>query len=158
MTILWIGQAALQQLEALAAQTFPLETGGILVGYVADSGDVVVQDTVGPGPKAIHDRFHFAPDHDWQCQQLDALYERSSGVSVYLGDWHTHPNGRPKMSWMDKRTLARIAVSPPARCTNPVMLIGGGGDQEWRWGCFRYEHPRLLGMSCSVEETSIQTY
>lgn len=158
MTILWIGQTALQQLETLAAQTFPRETGGILVGYVADSGEIVVQEIIGSGPKATHERYRFAPDHGWQCQQLDALYERSGGVSVYLGDWHTHPNGHPKMSWMDKRTLARIAASAPARCPNPVMLIGGGAELEWSWGCYRYVYPRFLGVSCAVEEVSTRIY
>src|SRR3546814_16884446 len=77
--ILWISNVALGAMVAEADRKFPLETGGILVGYFAENGDPVVCAAIGPGPHAIHWRKRFTPDHAWQCTQLDEIYEQSSG-------------------------------------------------------------------------------
>src|SRR3546814_3430816 len=61
--ILWISNVALGAMVAEADRKFPLETGGILVGYFAENGDPVVCAAIGPGPHAIHWRKRFTPDH-----------------------------------------------------------------------------------------------
>ena len=147
MSTLWINSSTLRKLQILAERDFPVETGGVLVGYFADNGEVVVKDVVGPGPNAKHRRFSFVPDHAWQCQRLDEIYQSSAGIAVYLGDWHTHPDGCPKMSWADKRTLHRIASYSQARTSVPIMVIGGGGPHDWKWNCFQYQSSRIWGLS-----------
>lgn len=42
----------------------PWETGGMLMGYVADNGDYVVTQLIGPGPNAKHSRYRFLPDNE----------------------------------------------------------------------------------------------
>lgn len=158
MKTLWINSASARELQVYAEHDFPVETGGILVGYFAENGDIVVKNIVGPGPNAKHERFSFVPDHTWQCGQLDMLYERSAGIDVYLGDWHTHPNGSPKMSWADRRTLRRIASHPLAGTRVPVMLIGGGGPHEWVWHGSQYQSPRLWGFSSDCSTFDLKIY
>src|SRR3546814_16291233 len=101
---------------AEADRKFPLETGGILVGYFAENGDPVVCAALGPGPHAIHWRKRFTPDHACQCTQLDDIYDQSSGSNTYLGDWHTHPHGVPQLSWLDRRTQLRRASGRDGVC------------------------------------------
>lgn len=125
------------QIERDADLAYPLETGGILVGYVAASGEPVVHAVIGAGPKARHAPARFEPDHVWQCEQLDSLFTRSSGQWVYLGDWHTHPDGQPKMSRLDRRTLRRIAEHPEVSITRPLMLIVAGRPSAWRSEIYR---------------------
>ncbi|WP_225936532.1 Mov34/MPN/PAD-1 family protein [Caballeronia sp. NK8] len=96
-------------------RVYPLETGGALTEYIAENGEPVVQHIVGPRPSAQHKRHRFRPDHDWQRRRLDEIFETSSGRAVYLGDWHTHPDGSPRMSWLDRRTLRGIPFSPGFR-------------------------------------------
>lgn len=158
MTVLWIEERALCELNAEACRAFPQETGGVLVGYVANGQQPVVVTVIGPGPAAVHQRSRFQPDHQWQCEQLDDIYEHSSGKFVYLGDWHTHPDGSPQMSWLDRRTIRNIAKHAPARCSQPLMLIGGGAPETWHWLVHRYLGDRLLGIKVDSEELGLRTY
>jgi len=146
MRSLWISEQALQDLAKEADRAYPLETGGVLIGYFAENGEPVVFSIVGPGPNAVHRRQRFMPDHDWQCLQLDEAFEQSSGKLVYVGDWHTHPDGSPRMSWLDHRTLRVIARHSQAQVPHPLMLIGGGNPKKWVWAGHLFRGERLLGL------------
>lgn len=158
MSSIWISEAALNDLTEEADRTYPLETGGVLAGYFAENGEPVVLAAIGPGPMANHRRYRFTPDHAWQCRQLDLLFEQSSGTYVYLGDWHTHPDGSPQMSWLDRRTLRAIARHPHARTPHPLMLIGGRSTNCWDWTCHQYRGERLLGFITDRAERHIRTF
>jgi integrative and conjugative element protein (TIGR02256 family) len=126
-------------LEEVARKT-PLETGGVLVGYWSGSSlapsrnptnstqpiarrEAVITNFVGPGPRAIHRRSSFTPDHDHQAAHVAEIYRQSGTRAQYLGDWHSHPGADTTLSKLDKRTLKRIARSRTARCVTPLMLI-----------------------------------
>jgi integrative and conjugative element protein (TIGR02256 family) len=132
----WLRRGLREQIEHEADLAYPLETGGVLVGYVADNGAPVVHAVIGPGLNALHFAARFEPDHAWQCERLDDLFKSSSGQWVYLGDWHTHPDGRPKMSWLDRRTLRRIAKHSEAGIARPLMLIVAGSPGAWTWAVY----------------------
>lgn len=116
----------------------PYETGGMLLGYEADNGEAVVTAIIGPGPRAKHRRFRFAPDADYQQEMLEAHFTRTDGRETYLGDWHTHPMGRAAPSLLDKRTLARIALTPSSCTTRPIMLILANDSTVWVAGAVRF--------------------
>jgi integrative and conjugative element protein (TIGR02256 family) len=141
-----------------ARRAYPLETGGVLVGYVAENHEPVVQHLVGPGLAARHRRHRFHPDHDWQCRRLDELFEASAGQAVYLGDWHTHPDGSPQMSWLDKRTLRGIARHRQAELSRPLMLIGGGGRETWDWTAHRYRSEIISGLGISFDVLTLRIF
>jgi integrative and conjugative element protein (TIGR02256 family) len=145
MTSIWISSTAFQDLVHEASRVYPLETGGVLIGYRAENRDIVIMEIIGPGPRAIHQRRKFTPDHSWQCNQLDAAYDHSSATFVYLGDWHTHPDGIPQMSWLDRRTHRAIARHPQAQTPHPLMLIGGCTPRGWTWLGHIYCGDRLFG-------------
>lgn len=153
----WIRAASLQDAEAEATRSFPFETGGVLIGYVATETDCVVMDVIGPGPGAIHKRWSFYPDHDWQCAQLDRIYSVSGGVAVYLGDWHTHPKGSRRMSWTDRRTLRRLQGGC-SHITQPLMLIGAGTPNSWLWGCYCYCTARIFGQFVGSRTLTLKAF
>lgn len=103
-----------------AFRHFPLETGGLLLGRVSSAR--VVTCVIGPGPRATHQRFSFDPDQRWQEDAVAEAWNADRDLE-YLGDWHTHPNGRPRMSKLDIAALEAISASPEARASVPVMLI-----------------------------------
>ena len=110
-----------------ASRHYPLETGGILLGYANASGtQVVVRASVGPGPRAVHRRRGFVPDHAYHELQTARIYADSGRVWSYLGDWHSHPSGTLVLSRIDRRTLARIARAPDARVPKPLMIVFAG--------------------------------
>lgn len=138
---LWLAASARERMETEADRTYPLETGGILVGYPTAQGPVVI-DVIGPGPNASFRRRRFVPDAAYQERQLAALYEASGRLHTYLGDWHTHPDGIAAPSWLDRRTLHRIARSPSARAPEPIMIILTGRPGCWKLGGFQLLHQK----------------
>jgi integrative and conjugative element protein (TIGR02256 family) len=129
--VLWLPSDLLSLLAAEADRTSPLETGGVLLGYLAESGkDFVVTSVLGPGPDAVHERHRFSPDHPYQLQAIEQSYHESGRVLEYLGDWHTHPKGIAELSSLDLATLRRIAAFKHARISSPVMLVLAPGP-EW---------------------------
>src|SRR5690349_6487145 len=110
--VLWVQGHAFAEMVQLAESAYPLETGGMLIGYEADDGQLVVKAIIGPGPHAIHRRSKFFPDAEFQQSQLEMHFAATRGRETYLGDWHTHPAGGTSLSLTDKRTLKRIAYTP----------------------------------------------
>jgi len=135
---IWISEFALERMRQLAQLHFPLETGGMLIGYVGDNGEPVVNNVIGPGPKARHGRFKFVPDGWYQQEVLEKIFLKTEGRETYLGDWHTHPKGGNCPSYIDKITLAKIAHEPASGTKHPIMAILGDGTPIWKIGVVRF--------------------
>lgn len=101
--------------------TWPLETGGVLLGRVSGRATEVTA-VVGPGPESRHARTRFEPDTAWQVKQIADLWSADPSI-IYLGDWHTHPDGSTRLSHVDRGTGLTIAESPRARQPEPIMLV-----------------------------------
>lgn len=152
---LWIGDDAWAQMRVLADERYPLETGGLLVGYVADEGTPVVRAVVGPGPKAQHSRYGFSPDTEYQDHMLEDHHRSTNGVESYLGDWHTHPDGVAALSRRDKKTLRNIAAKRESYVARPVMAILEGSPASWRPAAFRLEFWRKRMVFVQYEITEL---
>lgn len=108
------------------AESKKIETGGILIGYKDDdSNKVYVSKSTGPGPSpgAVRKREYFERNVEF-CQKIvDDQYEKSNGKSVYVGEWHYHPNINNYPSTLDLQSISEIAVSDNYVTDNPVMII-----------------------------------
>lgn len=130
--IVWMRAATLSRVREEAQRRFPLETGGVLVGYWSkDYRAVLISDASGPGPTAEHGATNFAPDVAFQRAYVGDRYAESGRVCTYLGDWHSHPNGGDSLSRTDIATLRRIATDKKARARTPLMAILSGEDAAW---------------------------
>ena len=124
----WIQATVLAALHEEADRAFPLETGGVLLGYWVTPGEeVVVADAIGPGPRAHHAAKRFRPDRDYQEAEIARRYEASGRYHTYLGDWHSHPRASPHLSRLDRRALRAIAREEDARAPVPLMAVLGFG-------------------------------
>jgi integrative and conjugative element protein (TIGR02256 family) len=146
--VILVEREHLEEMLLEGRRTFPLETGGVLMGFVS-AGRIVVTSVIGPGPRAVHRRRSFTPDAEWQQARVADLYEMSGRRDTYLGDWHTHPGGSTRASFGDWVAAWTIARSHEARCPNPVMLIfsiaeaGAVSVGTYRWdrrGLRRVKH------------------
>jgi integrative and conjugative element protein (TIGR02256 family) len=113
----------------------PLEVGGVLAGYVHEA-EIVITHLVGPGAQAAHTPESFLPDHAFHVAEIARIYGESAGACTYLGDWHTHPGGLPRLSATDRSTLRYIAQDPEARCPEPVMMVLAGREAQWEAAVF----------------------
>lgn len=133
-TTVWITTNTIAACEGEANSASPDETGGVLLGWHnVERNEIVVVHALGPGPHSTHARYSYNPDGDWHDRTVDAVYQRSGRIVTYVGDWHTHPRGRPTLSRTDIHTLRRIAHNDEARCPFPLMLILANTDDDPRW-------------------------
>lgn len=161
MTTAWLSSAAIMSMEEEADRHYPLETGGVLVGYWVTSTELVILEASGPGVAADHRSHGFKPDDDYHIRWIADRYRSSEGTHTYLGDWHTHPNAKAAvLSSADRRTLRAIADHKEARAPTPVLVIMVGKDGAWSSTCFLGRYKRLLGIyrSFGLEPCPLRTF
>jgi integrative and conjugative element protein (TIGR02256 family) len=116
----------------------PCETGGLLVGYWAQSGsEVVITEATLPGPNAIETTDSFTPDYDFDRELIARRFISSDERYTYLGDWHSHPEGEIYLSPDDLQALRVIGETPAAKAGRPLMIVVGGEESSglgaWIW-------------------------
>jgi integrative and conjugative element protein (TIGR02256 family) len=122
--IVWLDALARDVLAEEAAKRRLLETGGPIFGYESE-GDVVVAKLYGPGRSARHRRASFSCAIEWIAACIEETFSESDGRWWYLGEWHTHPLGRPTPSRQDVQAVARIAEAADVELPRPTILIQG---------------------------------
>jgi integrative and conjugative element protein (TIGR02256 family) len=133
----WVATEARERMGTEAQRRSPLETGGVLMGYWAeDQSGVVIADVVGAGPRAVHRRAAFTPDHVYQEREIARIYKESGRRITYLGDWHSHPGGPMMLSVVDRLTQIRIGLHETARAPRALMAIVAGGP-PWTLGVWQ---------------------
>ncbi|MEJ7569163.1 MAG: Mov34/MPN/PAD-1 family protein [Gaiellaceae bacterium] len=136
---LWLPLAASERMEDEASDFAPQETGGMLVGYLAD-GAAVVTALIGAGQGAVRGLGLFEPDGTWQQAELARLYQASAWVETYLGDWHSHPSGLARPSGQDKSTARRIARYKEARIKHPItVIVASTRAEQWLIAGFAFQ-------------------
>lgn len=80
------------------------EAGGILLGQIR-KGVVHVEHASIPNPFDKASRYNF--ERNKEIAQIIVNYEfaNSANKTIYLGEWHTHPEKRPKPSGPDMRMM-----------------------------------------------------
>lgn len=130
----WISLEVLRSLISEADGHYPVETGGVLIGYWADASTAVVTASVGSGPASVHSRSAYQHDHAWEASKIAERYEQSGRSEVYIGDWHTHPNAsHGELSPADLRSIRRVIKSPEARLSCPLMAVLFGEPGDWQF-------------------------
>jgi integrative and conjugative element protein (TIGR02256 family) len=149
----WVSELARRAMVAEAGRSDPLETGGMLLGYIATEVRpvaAVVELIIGPGPCALHLPTRFAPDSGWQQSQLERAYAARS-ATTYLGDWHSHPRGLGAPSRRDTKTARRISRSRRARAPHPLMAIMFGSQKDgWNLEVHCLKRRRLHALDVRV--------
>lgn len=135
----WIQESVRADLLRYRTEVFPLETGGILLGYTTENNNIrhwVITAAAGPGKFAKHDRYRFTPDDDHHISEAKRHYHQTGGHEYYIGDWHTHPNGSCLPSVLDKVTLYRNARRSDHLGFISLMLIIGGEIEAADYGAY----------------------
>lgn len=119
-----------------------VETGGPLIGYIADRDFVVVRaagvETATRRPRS------FQPDSAAVDQILADQYSRSRGRLRYVGSWHSHPAGSERPSSRDVRTAQAIASEPDVELPSPLQVIVATSVLPWTaqrrdLGCWQWD-------------------
>lgn len=96
------------------------ETGGIIVGH--DHGRTINVTSVGePGPNAVHEPTRFTRDLHYAGKVAADAWRRDR--SQWIGEWHTHPRGRPAPSDLDLRTYVSLLRNPSLRLDRFIAVV-----------------------------------
>jgi integrative and conjugative element protein (TIGR02256 family) len=109
------------------------EAGGVLIGRILiASGDITIDHATKPAAVDKRSRFRFVRAREPTQAIVDAAWAESDGYSIYLGEWHTHPEDVPCPSWLDRCNWKRIATR--ARYEQDTLLflvVGRLGIGAW---------------------------
>ena len=139
--------------------TFPKESGGALMGHRTDVNEIVVDQVIGPGPNARHERYRFEPDINWQHAKIADRYYATGGTSTYLGGWHSHPEAtHGRLISIDRKALRIIISEPEAQCSEPLMVIFWGRPDAWAVAAWqgRLRHKSFLWGSLEVVSLDVR--
>ena len=123
------------ELCQLAAEHYPNEYGGLFVGrYVNDHKELRVEHTVLP-KRFKSSSFSFERGVEGLRKILRQFFNQSPSL-IYVGEWHTHPNGRPVPSSTDTSALRLIATHHEVSIENPTLLIIGVERDVYEFGFY----------------------
>ncbi len=108
---------------------YHLETGGILVGTLKSGPILTITDVTSPQKQDKQQRFRFKRSAFGHQTLMDQLWEASGFTKMYLGEWHTHCELKPKPSMVDMLGWISIARR---RQNSPWMIFMILGQSELR--------------------------
>lgn len=82
------------------------EAGGIIIGQIKED-EIYVMKISTPNLFDRSSRYRFECDKDAAQIIIDYEFYNSGGKSIYLGEWHTHPERIPTPSSVDKKMIER---------------------------------------------------
>lgn len=94
-----------RNLVAILEEAAPAETGGLLVGFVSlKTKTVYVTRALSAPLDSMGSPGEFVRGVEGVPEEFSRIAERTGGVLHYVGDWHSHPGGGPKLSHTDEET------------------------------------------------------
>lgn len=100
------------------------EAGGILMGKRLLNGNIIITDVTSPQKEDTRKRTFFKKKTEIHQSISDILWKKSSGKTIYLGEWHTHPENNPIPSCVDIRGW-RLSVNKQANDKTYIFVILG---------------------------------
>lgn len=107
--------------NAIIGESFkkdPVETGGILLGYIIDD-TWIVMEVLPPGIHCIFQEAYFEYDTEFVNYLADTVSNQYENPLILLGLWHRHPGNLDVFSGTDDITNATFARQ------NPYGVISG---------------------------------
>ena len=97
-------QRAFNSIVTETIHKHPVETGGILIGYVLDNGVRIVGENIPPGQNSQHKWGYFEYDEVFVNYLSNVVARQYKGNLQVLGLWHRHPGSLDTFSTTDDET------------------------------------------------------
>ena len=138
-----VRQSFIDELYCLGLKHYPKEFGGLLIGYYSeDLKTCIIESSIVP-KKFNSSRYFFERGKEGLKQKLTEAYNSTPRL-IYIGEWHTHPDGVPSPSNADLNAMIEIAKSPDVSIENPILIILGVTKTEMKLGTYVYSKNKLL--------------
>ena len=100
------------------------ESGGILLGQVKGN-EVYILKVTTPNKFDRAARYFFDCNKDAAQVVINYEFINSSQKTIYLGEWHTHPENYPNPSGVDKRMIGKQYFKNKLNEPFLILLIRG---------------------------------
>jgi len=132
----------LNELYAVGLNHYPKEFGGLLIGkYSDDLKTCIIETTILP-VKYKSSRYSFERGKAGLKGKLTEFYNSEPRL-IYVGEWHTHPDGLAIPSSKDKSAMKEIEDSSDVNITSPLLLIIGLNNGKYQAG-FYIQHNKVM--------------
>lgn len=112
------------KLRCLRSEKLPVETGGVIVGYIDhQSRTVFVVDVLRAPSDSKESADGFIRGKDGLKEAVDDVAARTMKMVRYIGDWHSHPPRAPAMPSRDDHLLSAHLASKLAADGDPALMI-----------------------------------
>lgn len=112
-----------ENIKKFVVKHYPNECGGVFVGKINEDTAVIEKMMV---PRRFRSNpVFFSRIADFINKWLVRVFKQSKGETIYLGEWHSHPNGEPYPSSTDFSSMKKIALNTDVRIETPLLLIVG---------------------------------
>lgn len=118
-----ISEADLNEIYTYSKRYYPNEYGGILIGRYSECSKKATVTEVCVPTKFQCNRFLFKRYVKNLNKRLKTLYREYNGVIIYVGEWHSHPNGSAQYSSKDLKSISEISLDSNVKISSPLMLI-----------------------------------
>lgn len=115
-----ISQCVLNEMYSKAMASFPHETGGMFAGYISEDGQEAFVESLVMPSRTESTRTSFLRETDGMEHVWQEFVEKGL---IYLGEWHTHPNGSPQYSYTDYQAMVGIASDKNVSLATPLLFI-----------------------------------
>lgn len=117
-----IDEAVLEKLFSHRQCTcFHKEAGGQLFAVISKGVWNVVEAT-GPRRSDHRSRYGYVPDRAAEQIEIDEQFAKGRH---YVGDWHTHPQRRPRPSGSDLSSISKVASQTRHELPGFLLMIVG---------------------------------
>lgn len=99
------------------------EAGGQLFARL-ELPDILVEEATGPRARDLRTRFSFRPNRAAEQREITSRHKR--GLH-FVGDWHTHPEARPRASSLDLASMQEMVTKSVHNLNGFLMVIVGTG-------------------------------
>lgn len=114
----------------------PVETGGILLGYILDNGLWVVMEMIPPGINGVFETAYFEYDQDFVNYLGTSVANQYKNPLQVLGLWHRHPGSMDYFSSTDNGTNSEFASKNPYGVISGLVNI----DPSFRLTMYHLDH------------------
>ena len=129
------------KLKYLHDKYYPLETGGVLIGYYSedDNGDLNIINITRVLPQSrdsINNPTGFVSGTEGIMDILNEEWDNPE-KRYYIGEWHTHPDNSPEPSKLDDEQMFKYSKDDKLNCPEPILFVIG---RNYKMSCNLYKN------------------
>ena len=98
-----------KEMKWLLRQASPNETGGLLIGLINRNRRIIyVTRILHAPPDSKGSPYAFVRGIEDVPEKILDIQDKTGGLLGYIGEWHTHPAGGPRLSSIDREAIHKI--------------------------------------------------